>query len=86
MSVAVPVEAAEHNLKNLLSRLRLGETVMLTSTEGNPLALLVALKPEPPAAKEIADWDARWDALAHQVSLAWKSDKSAAEILSEMRR
>jgi hypothetical protein len=34
----------------------------------------------------IADWDTRWDALAQKISQAWKSDKSAVEVLAEMRR
>ena len=86
MPIAVPVETVEHDLKRLLERLRLGETVTLVSPEGNPLALLVSLKSESSATRPIPDWDVRWDALAHRVSLAWQSKKSAVEILSEMRR
>jgi hypothetical protein len=33
-----------------------------------------------------AVWKARWDTLARQVSDAWQSEKSAVEILNEMRR
>lgn len=86
MSAVMPIETAEHDLRNLLEQLRLGETVTLVSSEGAPLALLVSLKPAPSKAEPDSDWDARWDALAHQVSLAWKSEKSAVEILAEMRR
>jgi antitoxin (DNA-binding transcriptional repressor) of toxin-antitoxin stability system len=85
MPVTVPIETAERNLKNLLGRLRPGEAITLTSSEGSPLALLVSLRSEP-RVRLLPDWDARWDALARRVSQAWKSEKSAVEILSEMRR
>jgi antitoxin (DNA-binding transcriptional repressor) of toxin-antitoxin stability system len=54
VSVLVPVEIAEHNLRDLLERLRLGETITLVGTEGHPLALLVSLASESPA-KSIPD-------------------------------
>ncbi len=30
-------------------------------------------------------WQQEWDALSEQITADWKSDKTAAEILSEMR-
>jgi antitoxin (DNA-binding transcriptional repressor) of toxin-antitoxin stability system len=86
MSVSVPIETVERDLQSLLGRLRLGETITLISPEGNPLALLVSLRPASSTADSIPDWDVRWDALARRVSLAWKSPKSAVETLTEMRR
>jgi len=86
MSVVVPIEAAKHNLEDLLERLHLGETITLVSSEGTPLAVIVSLKPAPVEAEPASDWEARWDALAQKVSRAWKSEKSAVEILTEMRR
>lgn len=88
MSIAVPVKAAESNLEELLKQLRLGETITLIGSEGKPVALLVSLEaakngPKPTPA---SDWEARLDTLAQKVSLAWKSEKSAVETLSEMRR
>ena len=32
------------------------------------------------------EWQARWDDLTKRISESWQSDKSAAEIVSEMRR
>jgi hypothetical protein len=32
------------------------------------------------------EWLAEWDALTKEISKAWKSDKGAVEIISEMRR
>ena len=85
MSIILPVETAERNLNKLLEELNLGETVTLVGSKGVPRALLVSLKPAPRRFLE-TNWEARWDALARKVSAAWQSDKSAVEILSEMRR
>jgi hypothetical protein len=86
MSITLPIETAEKDLRSLLEELNLGETVTLIGAEGVPRALLVSLKPALREVQEEADWDARWDALARQVSQAWNSDKSAVELLTEMRR
>ncbi len=32
------------------------------------------------------DWQSEWESLSLEIELAWKSDKSGLEILSEMRR
>ena len=86
MSVSIPVETAEQDLRSLLAQLRLGETITLVDSEGLPEALLVSLKAAPSPPQPLADWEARWDALARKVGQAWKSDKRALEILAEMRR
>jgi antitoxin (DNA-binding transcriptional repressor) of toxin-antitoxin stability system len=86
MSITLPIERAEQNLRGLIAHLDLGETVTLIGTEGVPIALLVSLKPLLRESQEEADWDTRWDALARQVSQAWKNEKSAVELLTEMRR
>ena len=54
----------------MVAQLNRGETVTLIGTEGVPVAMLVSLKPTPRENHEEADWDARWDALARQVSRA----------------
>ena len=86
MSIIVPIETAERDLKSLLEQLQLGETVTLVGSEGMPEALLVSLKSAPAKPPSMSDWETRWDALAHKISQAWKSEKSAVEILAEMRR
>ena len=86
MSLSIPVETAEHDLHSLLAQLKLGETITLVSSEGVPEALLVSLKAAPSPPPSPVDWEARWDTLAHKIGQAWKSDKSAQEILTEMRR
>ncbi len=32
------------------------------------------------------EWKKEWDALTEQISASWNTDKSAAEIVAEMRR
>jgi len=86
MSINLPIERAEQDLRGLIAQLNWGETVTLIGTEGVPIALLVSLKPTPRESHGEADWDARWDALARQVSRAWKSEKRAVEVLTEMRQ
>ena len=82
----LPIETAERDLRRLLEELDLGDTVTLIGSEGVPQALLVSLRAAPHQAQAESDWQARWDALAQEVSAAWKSEKSAVELLSEMRR
>ena len=82
----LPIETAERDLRRLLEELDLGDTVTLIGSEGVPQALLVSLRPAPHEAPAGSDWEARWDALAQRVSEAWQSEKSAVELLSEMRR
>jgi antitoxin (DNA-binding transcriptional repressor) of toxin-antitoxin stability system len=86
MSEAVSIKNAECNLQELLKMLNLGESVTLIGSEGNPVALLVSLKSRKDERKTVSDWDSRLDDLAQKVSHSWKGDKSAVEVLSEMRR
>ena len=87
MSDAMPIKSAACNLEKLLKGLSFGESITLTGPEGGPVALLVSLKPGKIVQKSAAiDWDARMDELARKVSCAWKGEKSAVDILSEMRR
>lgn len=86
MSEAVSIKNAESNLQELLKRLNLGESVTLIGSEGNPIALLVSLKSRKDERKAASDWDTRLDDLAQKISRSWKGDKSAVEVLSEMRR
>jgi antitoxin (DNA-binding transcriptional repressor) of toxin-antitoxin stability system len=86
MTQAVPIKNAECGLEELLKKLSLGETVTLTGDEGTPVALLVSLKSREIQRKDFSDWEARMDQLAQKVSRAWKDERSAVEVLSEMRR
>jgi hypothetical protein len=86
MPITLPIETAERDLRGLLEELNLGDTVTLIGSEGKPEALLVSLKPVLRETEEEANWEARWDTLARQVTDAWQSEKSAVELLSEMRR
>jgi hypothetical protein len=86
VSITVPTETAERELRSLLEQLRLGETATLVSSEGAPEALLVSLKSSAGQPQPMSDWNTQWDALVQKVSQAWRSEKSATEILAEMRR
>lgn len=49
---------------------------------------LIVESEEAPAQRQQAyeQWKQEWDALTEEVSAAWNTDKSAAEVVSEMRR
>jgi antitoxin (DNA-binding transcriptional repressor) of toxin-antitoxin stability system len=87
MSIAVPIEVAKQNIEELLEKTQLGETITLLDPGGTPLAVIVSLRPmsaveTPP----VSEWVAQWAALAEEVGQAWKNEKSAVEVISEMRR
>ena len=48
----------------------------------------LVLEPESalPAKLDPDEWWRQWNALSEQIGRQWKTDKSAAEIISEMRR
>jgi len=85
-TMTVPVETAKRNFGQLLEGLHSGETITVVNSEEMPLALIIPLKSARAEIERVSDWEARWDALAHKVSRAWKSDRGAVEILTEMRR
>ncbi len=85
MSVEVSVDSAKKNLEDILAKLPPGETATLIGPEGKPMSVLVPLRSSEVTTKEV-DWDSEWQALAHEIDSAWKSKKSALEILAEMRR
>ncbi len=85
MSVEVSVDSAKKNLEDILAKLPPGETATLIGPEGKPMAVLVPLRSSEVTTKEV-DWDSEWQALAREIDSAWKSKKSALEILTEMRR
>ena len=86
MSEAMPIKNAECNLEELLEGLSLGESITLIGPEGGPVALLISLRPGKIMQKSAIDWDTRMDDLARKVSRSWRGEKSAVDVLSEMRR
>ncbi|MCK9405467.1 MAG: hypothetical protein M0Q47_03510 [Methanothrix sp.] len=85
MSIDISVAAAKENLEEIIKKLSPGETATLMDPAGRPMALLVPLRSSEDTAKMLG-WDAEWEAVAKEIDLAWKSKKSALEILTEMRR
>lgn len=50
---------------------------------------MASVKDKSKSSKEKAeeiDWDAEWEAMARKIDSAWKSEKSALEIITEIRR
>ena len=72
-------------VEQLLENLGYGESATLTRPDGNPVAVLVSLAP-PMQGAPSGDWMEKWNALAQRIGRAWTSDKSAVDLLSEMRR
>ena len=52
---------------------------------GKPAALIIPLDAAPPVRSDDEVWD-RLTQLGEEISKSWQSEKSAVEILSEMRR
>ena len=86
MSIDVPVDEAAQDLKGWLERLPWGEMVRLVDSDGHPVALVTSLSEDPASDFSYEEWEQRWLALAEKISKAWKSDKTALEVLAEMRR
>lgn len=84
-SQTVSVETLERNPRHWLERLLAGQTLTLVNSEGIPVAIMVSLHPPTSDTETSLSWEAQWDDLARKISRAWKSDKGAVEILTEMR-
>jgi hypothetical protein len=86
MAATLPVEAAGPELRELLKQLPAGETVELVGSEGEQVAVVLTVQPSTDKPMSPEEWLAEVDALAQEIDKAWKSEKSAVEIISEMRR
>lgn len=87
MAETIPVEIAARELGKLVGKLHGGETLTLVDSEGAPVAVLVSVRPGMPPKTPAAEgfWD-RWEALAEEIGRAWDGEKSAVQVLAEMRR
>jgi hypothetical protein len=79
-------EISPDNLIERIEQLHLGETMTLISTNGQPFAIVVGVKPASPQSVPAAEWRKQWEDLAQRVGEAWQSEKNAIELVSEMRR
>ena len=57
----------------------------IITQRGKPAALIIPLDAEPPVDKGDEVWE-KLVQLAEEITKGWQSEKSAVEILSEMRR
>ncbi len=80
MSVEVSVNSAKKNLEDILAKLSPGETATLIGPEGRPMAVLVPLRSSEDEAAEI-DWDAEWQALAHEIDSAGRARRALCRFL-----
>ena len=62
------------------------DTEYTAETAGREVILHRHLPTDPAGAESWETWLRDWDGLAQDVGAAWRSDKSAAEVVSEMRR
>jgi hypothetical protein len=79
-------ELTSDRLIQLIEQLHLGESVTLVDTSGRPRAVIVGVSSSTEENKSELNWIASWEELAQKIGEAWQSDKSALEILTEMRR
>jgi len=86
MPTSISIDATGPKLKELLEHLPKGETVSILGSDGEPMAVVIPAEPPTDEAVSPEVWIAEWRALAQEIGKAWKSDKSAVELLSEMRR
>ena len=84
MTQSITIETAKRNLDALIEQMRTGDTITLTKSDGEPVAVIMPM--ETAQKMEASEWQARWDAMVEKVSRSWTSDKSALEVLQEMRR
>ncbi|MBM4031035.1 MAG: hypothetical protein FJ291_04535 [Planctomycetes bacterium] len=86
MATSVSVEAMGPELRQLIELLPEGETVEILGDAGEQVALLLTVKQGSEMPLSPDEWLAELDALAEEIGRAWKSEKSAVELVSEMRR
>ncbi|MGQ9625357.1 MAG: hypothetical protein ACUVV0_00435 [Anaerolineae bacterium] len=83
--VFLKIEEAQRELDKLVAGLGPGETIALTTAEGEPRALIIGLAPGKIVGKDADPWE-MLDALGQAIDRAWISDKTAVELIREGRR
>jgi len=91
----VGVRELKNKTSEIIRAVREEKTKYIITYQGRPVGLLLPIDEEAPdehllqASKEAVEAEDVWaelERLSKEISAAWKSDKSAAELLSEMRR
>ncbi|MFB0545982.1 MAG: hypothetical protein ACETWB_03660 [Anaerolineae bacterium] len=83
--VSLRIEEAQRELDKLIAGLGPGETITLTTAEGEPRALIIGLALGKIMDKDAGPWETL-DALGQAIDRAWISDKTAVELIREGRR
>ncbi len=86
MAAGIRIDDPGPVLREAVAQLRPGEKANLVAPDGRRVALIVAVRPECAQPMSHEEWMAEWRALSQEISKAWKSDKSAVELIAEMRR
>ena len=86
MAETLAIESTGPALRELLQHLPAGETVSLVDAEGKRVAVVLVVPPAAGRPVTPEEWLAELDAAAERIGRAWKSEKNAVEMVSEMRR
>ncbi len=85
--MSVPLERAKANLDEVLAQLGPGETITLVDAQGQPVVAMTSLQPQHQLEAVSPDeWWAGWQSLIQEVDETWEGEKSAVDVLLEMRR
>lgn len=85
--MSVPLERAKANLDEVLAQLQPGETITLVDAQGQPVVAMTSLQPQPKLEPlSLEEWWAGWQSLIQEVDETWEGEKSAVDVLLEMRR
>lgn len=91
----MPVRTLPPTMIELLKQLPAGETVRFVSESGATEAILVSIRGSMESQSLLEDqsilleqdtWLQDWQDMAQRIAADWKSDKTAVEIVSELRR
>lgn len=91
----MPVRTLPPTMIELLKQLPAGETVRFVSEFGETEAILVSIRGSMESQSLLEDqsilseqdtWLQDWQDMAQRIAADWKSDKTAVEVVSELRR
>lgn len=85
MTEEIGIRELKARASGLVRAVREKRARYIITQRGKPVALLIPLDATPPKPTDDEVW-ARLEQLGQEIAKGWQSEKSAVEILSEMRR